>query len=217
MSNNIDVQIQTKEAELSPLRQRMEESKLEFIKEALIFAADWYRKTVKEYVAKYSQVTLNMSEEKIAQMKAEVNVLIHNTDKAIDELGRPELWWHERPNLHDPIDLYTQVADKHPAILDRAMRHVLGRLGIILEEFRYHVTVTGSPGAYQEFWFDRAQGVNSAPVPYYPHILRWSQSMQDTIQAYNELFLRAMAVFKEIQDLKDLKKRQQAMNRWDSI
>ena len=67
MSEDIDVLIERKETELSPFRQRMEELKGEFIKETISFASEWYKKTTKEYVAKYPEVTLGMKEEKIAQ------------------------------------------------------------------------------------------------------------------------------------------------------
>ena len=50
----------------------MEEFKTEFIKETADFASEWYGKTAKEYVTKYPEVTLNMSEEKLAKMKTKI-------------------------------------------------------------------------------------------------------------------------------------------------
>jgi len=41
--------------------------------------------------------------------------------------------------------------------------------------------------------------------------------MQDTIRNYNALYQQAMAIFSDIQTLKEKKKRQQAVARWDSI
>ena len=133
----------------------MDEFKIEFIKEAVNFASEWYKKTVKEYVAKYPEVILNMSEEKIVKMKAKVSELAGEAEKIVkDELDNPELWWHQKPNLHDSIDQYTQISDKYPEILDRALRHALGRLGIVLAEFGFHVTVSRNTGSYYEFWFE---------------------------------------------------------------
>jgi hypothetical protein len=217
MSEDIDVLIQRKETELLPLRSRMEEFKIEFIKETVVFASEWYRTTVKEYVSKFPQVTISMSEEKIAKMKAQISELIQNTEKTIDELDKPALWWHQKPNLHDSINQYTQIADKYPETLDRAVRHVLGRLGIILEENRFRVNASGNTGSYQEFWFDHPHGSDSVPVPYYPHLLKWSKEMQETIQKYNIQFTQAITIFNEIQKLKEEKKRQQALSRWDSF
>jgi hypothetical protein len=217
MSEEIDSLIQKKEIELSPLRSRMEEFKVEFIKETIVFATEWYTKTAKEYVTKYPQVTLNMSEEKIAKMKAKINELTRNNEKIVNELDKPALWWHQKPNLHDSINQYKQLVDKYPEILDHAVRHVLGRLGSILEEFRYQVTVSGNVGSYQEFWFDQTHGTDSIPVPYYPHILKWSEKMQEAIQKYDIQFTKAITLYNEIQNLKDEKKKQQALSRWDSI
>lgn len=150
-------------------------------------------------------------------MKAKINELIQKTEKTIDILTNPALWWHQRPNLHDSIDQYLQVDDRYPEILDHAVRHVLGRLGVILEEFSYPVTVRGNTGSYQEFWFDHSHGVNLAPVPYYPHLLNWTESMQDAIRKYNIQYTQAITLFNEIQKLREEKKRQEAINRWDSI
>ena len=131
MSEDIDVQIERKENALSPLCKRMEEFKSEFIEETVSFASEWYKKTAKEYVSKYPEVTLGMKEEKIAQMKAQVNQLTLDTEKIVrGELEKPALWWHQRPRLHDSIEQYLQVGDKYPEILDRAVRHVSGAFGL---------------------------------------------------------------------------------------
>ena len=151
-------------------------------------------------------------------MKVQVNELIQSSEKIVRaELEKSALWWHQRPRLHDSIGQYLQVADKYPEILDRAVRHVLGRLGLILEEYKFNVSASGNAGSYGEFWFDHPSGDDSTSDPYYPHLLKWSEKMQETIRDYNEQYLKAIAVFDEIQKLKEEKKRQQAMNRWDSI
>lgn len=218
MNEDMGIQIERKENALSPLCKRMEELKGEFIEETVRFASEWYKKTVKEYVSKYPEVTLGMKEERIAQMKARVNQLTLDTENIVrGELDNSALWWHQRPRLHDSIEQYLQVDDKYPEILDRAVRHVLGRLGLILEEYRFNVSTSGNIGSYREFWFDKPPGERSTSVPYYPHLLKWSTKMEETIKEYNTQYTKAMAIFDEIQKLKGDMKRQQAMNRWDSI
>jgi len=102
VSEEIDNLIQIKEAELLPIRSRMEELKTEFTKTTSDFASKWYKKTAKEYIAKNPEITLNMSEEKIAQMKATVNELAKDTEKIVcSEFDNSALWWHQKPNLHD--------------------------------------------------------------------------------------------------------------------
>ncbi len=216
MSEEIDILIERKEAELLPLRSRMEKLRLEFIKETVDFASKWYRKTAKVYITKYPEVILSLSEEQIANMKAKVNELVRNSEKIVkDELDNPALWWHQKPHLHDSIDQYKQIADKYPEILDHAVRHALGHLGIILEEFRFHVTASGNIGAFQEFWFERPIG-SGQTIPYFPHLLEWTEEMQDTIREYNAQFTEAITLYDEIQKLKEEKKRLQALTRWDS-
>ena len=217
MSEEIDILIQRKENELLPLRSRMEELKIEFIKETMVFASEWYKKTAKEYITKYPEVTLNMSEEKISEMKAKVNELVGNTEKIVKgELDNPALWWHKEPHLNASIEQYTQIADKYPEILDRAVRHALGRLGIILEEFRFHVNASGNTGSYQEFWFEHPLG-NEQTITYYPHLLKWTKEMQDTTRKYNTQYTHAITLYNEIQELKEQKKKKQALTRWDTI
>ena len=217
MSDSIDSLIQKKEAELLPLCVQMEEFKIEFISESADFVSEWFKKTAKEYVTKYPEVILNMSEEKIAKMKAKISELVGNSEKIVkDELGNPELWWHQKPHLHDSVDQYTQIADKYPEILDRAVRHALGNLGTILEAFRFHVTVSGSTGSYDEFWFEHQTSTDQT-IPFYPHLLKWTETMQEIIRKYNTQFKQAISLFDEIQKLKEQKKKQQAISRWDSI
>ena len=216
--SEIDVQIERIEAELFPLCERMEELKWKFIKETVIFAREWYKKTIKEYISKYPEVTLNMKEAKMVLMKNQVNELVRETETIVrDKLEKPILWWHQRPRLHDSIEQYLQVADKYPEILDRAVRYALGRLGLILEEYAYNVAASSNKGSFLEFWFDHPLGADSASVPYYPHLLKWSEEMQEIVHEYNAMYLKAIAVFEKVQILKDEKKRQQAMNRWDTI
>ncbi len=217
MSEETDILIERKEAELLPFRSRMEELKIEFTKETVDFASKWYRKTAKEYITKYPEITLSMSEEKIANMKAKVNELVKNTEKIVrDEFDNPALWWHQKPNLHDPIDKYKQVADKYSEVLDHAVRHILGHLGLVLEKFGFNVTTSSNTGAYKEFWFEQSiDGIRT--VPCYPHLLSWSEEMQDTIREYDAQFTQAITLYNEIQQLKEEKKRQEALTRWDSI
>lgn len=217
MSDDLDILVQRKEAELLPLCSHMEEFKEEFVKETVVFASDWYKKTAKEYVTKYPEVTLNMTEEKIAKMKSKISELVGNSEKIVkSELDNPELWWHQKPDLHSSVDQYTQIADKYPEILDRAIRHALGYLGITLEAFRFHVTVSSNSGSYDEFWFENVTSTNQN-IPCYPHLLKWTEKMQNTIRKYNVQFKLAIILNNEIQKLKEQKKKQRAISRWESI
>jgi hypothetical protein len=218
LSEEIDEIIQKKEAVLSPLLSSMENLKNEFIKETVTFAVDWYGKTAKKYVSKYPEITLSLSEEKIASMKIKVSGLVRETEKTVKaELGDSKLWWHQQPDFQTSIEQYIQVADKYPEIINRAVRHALGYLGVILEEFNFHVIASGNSGSYQEFWFDHPVGNEYTTKPYYPHLLKWSNEMEDTLGYYNSKFIEALALFKEIHELKEEKKRRKALTRWDSV
>ena len=219
MTEDLDLLIRQKEAELMPLCAQMEELRLEFIGETARFATDWYKNTIKQYVAKYPEVILNMQEEQVGRMKAEVNTLVERAERLVDEeFSKPALWWHMSPELYYSIDAYKQVSDKYPEIVDDAVRRVLGRLGVILEGHGFNVTTSRSIGAYPEFWFNLPSDEDSAKsVPCYPHLLKWSQQMQDIIQSYNGKFEVAILLHNEIKILKEKSKKELAKARWDSM
>jgi hypothetical protein len=85
-----------------------------------------------------------------------------------------------------------------------------------LENFGFRVTATGNTDSYHEFWFERAEAYRQ-PVPCYPHLLTWTDEMQETIRQYDGQYVEALRIYGEIIALKDEKKRLEALNRWDSI
>jgi hypothetical protein len=87
---------------------------------------------------------------------------------------------------------------------------------MVLEEYGFHVTTSSNMGAYKEFWFEHPIG-GEQTVPCYPHLLGWSEEMQDIIREYDAQFTKAIMLYNEIQQLKEEKKRQEALTRWDSI
>ena len=215
ISEELDVLIKKKEAELLPFCLSMEELRLEFTRKTIDFVVEWYPKTTKEYITKHPDVALKMSKERIALMKTKVNTLVKNAENTVrHEFDNPALWWHQKPNLRDDINKYKQVADKYQEALDRAVRRVLGNLGTVLEEFRFSVT-TSNTGVYREFWYENS--LRQTTVPCYPHLLEWTKDMQYIIQECDVQIKKAIALYKEIVELKDEKKRQEALIRWDSI
>jgi predicted DNA binding CopG/RHH family protein len=218
MSKEIDGLIKRKETELSPLRSHMEELKGQFTEETVDFASKWFWKTAKDYVTKYTEVTLSLTQEKIAAMKARVNELVENAEKIVKAVfDDPALWWHQEPHLHESIDRYLQVADKYPEVLDSAVRRALGYLGVVLEQFGFRVTASGNQSTYYyEFWFERSPGTHET-VPCYPHLLSWTDQMQDTIREYNAQYVEARRLYNEIHQLKEEKKKQEALTLWDSV
>ena len=217
MTEEIDGLIEGQEAELSPLRLRMEELREQFKQETAVFAREWYRKTAKDYIVKSPEVTLGLAVERIAAMKASVNELIRNTPKIVaEELDSPGLWWHLEPHMHESVDRYLQVADKYPEVVDRAVRRALGQLGVVLEKFGFKVTTGGYTGTYHEFWFEHKNDRREV-VPCYPHLLTWNDDMQETIRQYDGQYVEAVRIYEEIQRLKEEKKRVEALTRWDSI
>jgi predicted DNA binding CopG/RHH family protein len=219
---DLDNKITEKEAELTKLRDQMEHYRLQFIKDTGLFAKSWFEETAKNYVVRHPEITMSMSEEKLAQMKNMVNELIENAQKIVnDALSRQGIWWNLKPKKNESFSSYEQLGDesvgnKFPASVDRPVRRALGKLGVVLEKFGYKVTVNESNvWAYPEFWFETIEEEGSV-VPCFPHLLVWSEAMQSTLQQYDALFRSAIVLFNEIEKLKGEKKKQEISQRWDS-
>jgi predicted DNA binding CopG/RHH family protein len=220
MSEDLDVSIQRKEAELQPLRQRMEELRVQFISDTVKFAAKWFEETAQLYVTKKPEVTINMSKERLADMKQKVINLTKNADTLITKvLSGANLWWHQDPRKEDSIYQYQQVSTRFPELLDKPIRRALGELGVILEQYDYGVTVgIYAKESYMEYWYERPpdSAPTTAPHPYFPHLLVWSDEMQHTMTQYDAIYKQAFKLFIEIQKLKEEKKRLQASALWNS-
>jgi len=198
----------------------MEQLRLQFVNETIGFAALWFEEKAKEYATKKHDVTMNLRKEQLAQMKAQVSNLAINADHIVrDALEDPKFWWHLTPHVNAAAAAYEQlgndrVGNKFPEVLDKPVRRALGELGSILEQFGYGVTTNGNKGSFPEFWFEESR---SGVHPYFPHLLEWSEEMQNTIMTYDGPYKQAIVLFEEITMLKEEKKRREAAALWNSI
>jgi len=221
MTETLENIIKTKEKELLALHKVMEEIKLSFINETIFFAAEWYEQTSKKYVTKYSDITLSLSMDKLADLKKKVKTLEKQANIFVEKaLSEKNIWWHENPNPHASISQYdllgnNQVGSKYPEGVDKAVRFALGELGVILEEFGYNIATSISFKPYQEFWFYAEQDQKAHFHPYFPHSLDWSETMQETIVKYSEAFKKAISILGEIQAMKEEVKRRRIIDLWD--
>jgi hypothetical protein len=216
MTINIDALIENKENQLYPFIATMEKLESDFLSQTTCFAKEWFHKIVREYISKYPEVTLKMKEEKLGNMKTSLNELVLNAEQTIKKsMDKPEVWWHKKPNQTTSTNQYTQNTDKYPETVDQAVRCVLGQLGTILQENGFCVTANENAEEVREAWFIQAKDTEQI-TPYYPYKLEWSFEMQQTIQKYQTQYTPALAIFTEIQGLKEEKKSQQALARWDS-
>ncbi len=221
MSEKLEDPLATKESELLSLRSEMQEIKLHFINDTSQFAAKWYEATAKQYITKYSDVSLKLPTQRFSDLKAKVRRVVADS-KEISEraLSQSGIWWHEKPELHTAVTQYDhlgnqQVGDKYSEVIDSAVRVTLGELGIILEEFGFNVRTTVTYGPHhQEYWFQRSE--EKTISPYFPHTIEWSKPMQETLQEYNQLYKQALLKLQEIQTIKDEIERRKIIDLWDS-
>jgi hypothetical protein len=221
MSEKLAETLAIKESELLSLCSKMNEAKLQFINDTYRFAAKWFEDTVKQYMLKYPDVSLNLSTHRFNELKTKVRMIVAGS-KEISErrLLESEIWWHEKPDLHTAVSQYDQlgnqqVGNKYSEVIDRAVRVVLGELGVILEEFGFNVRTSITKGTHhQEYWFQKSEERTTSQ--YFPHMLEWSKPMQETLQEYNQLYKIALLKLQEIQTIKDEIKRKKIIDLWDS-
>ena len=110
----------------------MQEIKLHFINDTSQFAAKWYEATAKQYITKYSDVSLKLPTQRFSDLKAKVRRVVADS-KEISEraLSQSGIWWHEKPELHTAVTQYDhlgnqQVGDKYSEVIDSAVRVTLG-------------------------------------------------------------------------------------------
>jgi hypothetical protein len=218
----LDELILQRERELSPFRSRMEELRLQFVNEFTEFAEKWFEEIARQYVVKYPEITLSLGKERLAAMKACVVSLQREAAKIVKTvMSDPKIWWHMEPSLHDTSQ-YEQLGNKDvgnrfPAKVDKPVRRVLGELGKILGDFGYKVTTQISQrSAFPEFWFSPPEAGSVEALPFYPHLLVWSEEMQFTLQKYNDQYKKAYDIYLEVEKLKEEKKKHQASQLWDS-
>ncbi len=221
MSEKLEDFLATKESELLALLSIMQEKKLQFINVISDFAAKWYEETARQYIKKYSEVSLNLPTQTFSDLRKKVKGLAAES-KEISEraFAQPGIWWHEKLELHSAVSQYDslgnqQVGNKYPEVIDRSVRIVLGELGIILEEFGFNVRTTITHGSrHQEYWFQKSEEKTTSP--YFPHMLEWSKPMQEIIKEYNNLFKQALLILQEIQTTKDEIRNKKIIDLWDS-
>lgn len=212
--------IEEKEKELKVLFKEMEEIKQQLIEDIIEYAEKWYEETAKQFITKYPDISLNLSNQEFSNFKRKIRQLVSDSKKIVEKaLSQKGIWWHEQPDLHASISLYQQlgnqdVGNKYPEVLDNPIRNALGELGNILEEFGFKITTNPVYQTYKEFWYHKKD--EKIISPYFPHLFDWSESMKQTLQEYNRLFQQGLLILQEIQMIKDEEKRKLALHLWDS-
>jgi len=220
MTEEFDAQIAAKQKELEAYKLDLEAIKQQFIKDSSAFIGNWYEETAKSHVISEAANTLKIGKEKLSEMKAKVRDLKANSEKiATETLSNPSLWWHLNPeNKQLILNSYEQYGtNKIPQILDKPLRMALGRLGAILEEYGFNVTMKPSHNTSRISWLDISTYLYSQPpVPYYPLGFDCNNEMLVTLKSYDKIFKKAFSAYHEIERIQEEKQKLQASDLWGS-
>ena len=221
MAEEFDAQIAAKQRELEAYKLDLEAIKQQFIKDSSAFIGNWYDETAKNFVISESANTLKIGKESLSQMKLKVSELRANAENiATETLSNPSLWWHSNPeNKVLLCNSYEQYGiNRMPEIFDKPLRMALGRLGAILEEYGFNVTMKPSHNNSRISWLDLSTYLYSQPpVPYYPLGFDCNNEMLVTLKSYDKIFKRAFSAYHEIERLQQEKQKHQASDLWCSV
>ncbi|NLE04494.1 MAG: hypothetical protein GX638_06815 [Crenarchaeota archaeon] len=222
-TGSLDISLHQKEQEFCSIKWRMEELRILFINELTEFAANWYLESARQYVTKHPEITLNLSKDKLASLKSKVKSLTLNSYKIVkNAFSNPNIWWHHSLNLSDDLSQYElleneDVGKKFPVKIDVPVRCTLGELGAVLEQFGFYLTtIPALKASFPEFWILSTKNPSIMVHPYYPHVLNWSNEMQNLIQHYDTQFKQGIILLKSIEHLKHIKQQHHACKLWDS-
>ena len=219
-TENIEATITNKQKELELRKLELEESKQQFIKASAVFVAQWYNETAKRYVCTDPQNTLRLGRNELSHMKIKLKDLSDNAVGIANEfLSERSLWWHLAPKDEDNHSFsYEKYGNKCPDIIDKPIRKVLGKLGVLLEEYGYDVTTKGAGSSdIVSVWNNKnVSPYPINPVPYYPDSFDWSKDMQNMMRRYNEIYKQACDTYSDIKRLQQSKLAKQAADLWNS-
>src|SRR5690348_6113323 len=123
MNNSNDAQ--ETEKRIAVLKSEMENIRQEYIKQSGVRLREWYKEISDKEMETRGKVTASLENDKLTQLKQEINDLIEHANQIATEfVGDAETWWH----LNNESDLYF-ISFSHtppnlliPAHIDRQLR-----------------------------------------------------------------------------------------------
>jgi hypothetical protein len=184
---------------------QMKKVRVAFATGIVPFAKRWIQMIARQYVERNPEIALKLGREKLAQLKARTARLCEDIEGICQEVFGSEEFWPETRELVTQNQLGIKI--------------VLGKLGIILEEFGFVKTKAQTEGD-QESWNQYDTSGNRREfdgTTIYPHSIEIPVEMKDLVEEYRKLIQRKDSLKEEIKQLEFEKLQLEATKLWDSI
>ncbi|MDX1918530.1 MAG: hypothetical protein SFT81_05255 [Candidatus Caenarcaniphilales bacterium] len=205
---------------LKSLKESMSETHNDFLQATVVFVRKWINDKTQFYLQNLAERTLSMSHQELADFKADVFELIRDTkDLVSDELGKPYLWWHLwtedeiKRNVNSlDIDYVSKGLGEDSAVyqVDLVIRHIIGFLGDILEDYGY---INLNLSSNRDIWVRAA----TTRATYYAEEYEWSEDMTQALSSYGHLYRKAHELSRELIKLENEVKKLRVRELWESL
>jgi|GEM_PF-4563069 len=205
MEKDYSKEIESKRVLIKTSLSRMEKVRIDFAVGIRPFAKKWIQTIARQYIERNPENALKLGKERLTLLKTRVNKLCEDVESICKEVFSSDEFWPETRELGSQNQL--------------GIRIVLGKLGIILEEFAFVKTKAQTEGD-QESWNQYDGSGNRREfdgTTVYPHSIEIPDEMKNLLEEYRNLIQRKDNLIGEIKSLEFEKLQIQATKLWDSI
>jgi len=205
MEKDFAREIEARKALIASTCEQMAKMRADFTMGLEPFARNWIETIARQYVERNPAKTLELGMERLALLKARVHQLCEGVDRICQEVFSNESFWPETRDLAPQNQL--------------GVRIILGKLGMILEEFGY-VKTKAQTELDHESWtqYDSAGDRRQFDgTPIYPHAVELPDALVILLEEYRILMRKKEILLEEIKGLDFEAMKIKAVAMWDSV
>lgn len=198
-------EIESRRGMITTIDSQMKQVRSDFVVGIRPFAQNWLQTIARQAIERNPRQALDLGKDRLAALKTKVNELCDGLEPICREVFASDTFWPETRELVTQNQL--------------GVRIVLGKLGIILEEFGF-VKTQAQTDKDQEAWHhydcsgDRRE-FDGTPV--YPHTVDLPAELKILLEEYLILIRKKDNLREDINRLEFEKLQVQATRLWDSL
>jgi hypothetical protein len=213
---NFDQEIEAKRTNFEEYLQQMSNTRKQFKDTLVPFVQQQFKIEAEKAIKGNPEIVKELGVEKLKELKDELTTLSASTPDIINEFfDKEQLWWDLKEN-----DEYLFCSGKSlPDHLDRALRLVIGRFGLLFAKFGLiKIKATGQND--YGVWLERDENTRSHKYngrPSYPSKIDCTPEILNHISKYREYINEAKKIKADIRRIEREKESTAAIDLWESI
>lgn len=122
------------ESQLDEIKNKMEQLRLTFVEEAILFTKNWMTEKVEELIISIPEFTNKLTPDQLLSLRVESAKVSSGIEASLREyLDDKSLWWHLDPNSGSSKDRYKNL----DSFFDEKYRKLIGSVGKVLSKYGY--------------------------------------------------------------------------------